>query len=241
VITVIVPVHNEEENIWPLIKEIKDASADVPVNEIIYINDASTDGTLAELQKAREQVPFLRILQHNYKSGQSAAFMNGVRAASNSVIVLMDGDGQNNPADIGKLYAEYLSQSKQTPKMMVAGQREKRQDNLIRIISSRLANNIRRAILNDSIRDTGCSLKLIRREDYLNLPFFNHMHRYLPAMLIRDNVHIATVDVSHRPREHGSSKYGFWDRLWVGVYDLIGVSWLIKRGMNKDLDIQEVK
>ncbi|MCB1650631.1 MAG: glycosyltransferase family 2 protein [Alphaproteobacteria bacterium] len=239
-ITVIVPVHNEQDNIIPLLEELTQAAQSASVTEIIYIDDASTDKTFEILKDATHNFPLLRILRHNVKSGQSAAFLSGVRAAQNPVIVLMDGDGQNNPADIPKLYAEYEKHAATSPKLMVAGQREKRHDNALRRISSILANKIRSFILQDTIRDTGCSLKLIRREDYMRLPYFNHMHRFLPALLMRDHVTILTADVSHRPRERGQSKYGFWDRLWVGISDLVGVRWLLFRGLPKNFEVKDI-
>lgn len=237
-ISVIVPVHNEQENISTLVHEILSASNEAAISEIIYVDDGSTDETSVILDQLRNDIPSLRVIRHAKKSGQSAAFMSGVRAAENGLIVLMDGDGQNNPEDIPKLVRMY--ETAPAKKAMVAGQRAKRHDNLVRRISSRLANRIRSGILQDHIRDTGCSLKLIRREDYLRLPYFDHMHRFLPALLMRDGVNILTVDVSHRPRERGVSKYGFWDRLWVGIVDLAGVRWLLSRGLPSQFKSQEI-
>lgn len=239
-ITVVVPVYNERDNINALLAEIHKASFDAPISEVIYIDDASTDGTLDVLKRSRDIYPFLRVIHHSIKSGQSAAFLTGVNAAGNNLIVFMDGDGQNNPADIRKLYEHYQKRKNPHKKIMVAGQREKRSDNFLRRISSRLANRIRSAVLNDGVRDTGCSLKMITREDYLVLPFFNHMHRFLPALLKRDNVEILTVDVSHRPRMHGTSKYGFWNRFWVGITDLVGVRWLLLRAKPIQLTLSEI-
>lgn len=239
-ITVVVPVHNEQDNIEPLIKEIIAVSNQVIISEIIYIDDGSTDKTFAVLEKLHSNIPILRVIRHKQKTGQSAAFMTGVRAAGNDLVVLMDGDGQNDPRDIAALYEIYSHESAYNQKLMVAGQRKKRQDNLIRRLSSRLANKIRSSILQDNIRDTGCSLKLIRREDYIRLPYFDHMHRYLPALLKRDGVKILTADVSHRPRERGISKYGFWDRLWVGITDLAGVRWLLWRGYPENFQSKEI-
>lgn len=239
-ITVVVPVCNEQENIEPLLKEIITASNHVPISEIIYVDDGSTDQSFGALVKLRPEIPMLRVIRHSMRLGQSAAFMNGIRAAGNTLVVLMDGDGQNNPQDIEKLYGCYQEHVPKHKKLMVAGQRLKRQDNFLRRISSRLANRIRSRILKDNIRDTGCSLKLIRREDYLRLPYFNHMHRFLPSLLMRDHVQVMTVDVSHRPRAAGISKYGFWDRLWVGIFDLIGVKWLQCRGLPENFNTKEI-
>lgn len=239
-ITVVIPVLNEQDNIPPLLNEIFEVSKIIPISEVIYIDDGSTDKTSDVLKSMRQDIPILRVIQHERRSGQSAAFMSGVRAAGNSIVVLMDGDGQNNPADIQKLYKIYTTHQKENKKIMVAGQREKRHDNALRRLSSKYANAIRSFVLKDGMRDTGCSLKLIRREDYLRLPYFDHMHRFLPALLMRDDVKILTADVSHRPRERGVSKYGFWDRLWVGIFDLVGVRWLLCRGLPHDFDAKEI-
>ncbi len=239
-ITVIIPVHNEQDNIETLLKEISAAAHTALISEVIYIDDGSTDKTLETLENMRKEMPMLRIIKHSVRAGQSAAFMSGIRAAGNSLIVLMDGDGQNDPKDIAALHDCYKHHSTQYEKIMITGQRVKRHDNVIRRISSRLANKIRSSVLKDQIRDTGCSLKLIRREDYLRLPYFDHMHRFLPALLMRDHVKILTVDVSHRPRDRGTSKYGFWDRLWVGIIDLIGARWLLSRGTADNFKTQEI-
>ena len=238
-ITIIIPVHNEQDNIVPLLKEIELSSKQCPISEVIYIDDASTDNTPSILEHQKENYPFLRVIRHSVRSGQSAAFMAGARAAGNAILVFMDGDGQNAPADITRLLFAYNAGTKKSKKVMVAGQRQKRHDNALRRVSSRLANNIRSWLLKDGTRDTGCSLKMIDREDYLRLPFFNHMHRFLPALLLRDHVQIVHVDVSHRPRQAGTSKYGFWNRFWVGILDLLGVKWLMMRGLPADYSVSE--
>ena len=228
-ISVIVPVLNEENNIEPLVQEI--VAADAPISEIIYVDDGSTDGTVQVLRSLRQQYPLLRVIRHSARSGQSSALWTGIRAAGNDLIVTLDGDGQNDPADIALVYKTYRNEaSRHNQRIMVAGQRLKRQDSLAKRISSRFANKIRSRVLNDNTRDTGCSLKLFRRHDYLALPYFNHMHRYLPALMMREGVKIAHVDVSHRPRTAGTSKYGTLDRALVGVSDLMGVRWLQTRG-----------
>lgn len=240
-ITVVVPVKNEEENVFPLIKEIVHASDTVPVSEIIYVDDGSDDGTLAALKNARKVAPLLRIIRHDRACGQSAALWTGIKAAGNELIVTMDGDGQNNPADIEKLFHFYesLVNSNKHARLMIAGQREKRHDNFIRRLSSRIANGVRRFVLKDGTSDTGCSLKLFRRQDYLDLPYFNHMHRYLPALMARENVAVYHANVSHRPRERGVSKYGTLDRLVVGLSDLAGVRWLLNRARPKAVISEE--
>lgn len=239
-ITVIIPVHNEEDNIIELLQEVKAAAENTPISEVIVVDDASTDRSLALLKSARDDFSFLRVIKHEVCTGQSAAFMTAARAAGNNILVFMDGDRQNDPKDVRLLYKTYQDNISKNPKIMVAGQREKRQDNLLRRLSSRWANKIRSSFLKDGTRDTGCSLKLIRREDYIRLPYFKHMHRFLPALLMRDSVKILHVDVSHRPRVAGQSKYGFWNRFWVGITDLIGVKWLLIRGLPQGFAYHEI-
>lgn len=228
-ISVIVPVLNEQDNIAPLLKEIAEVSAHVPISEIIYVDDGSTDNTFQILKSLKADYPALRVIRHDRRCGQSASLWTGVKASGNDIIVTLDGDGQNNPADIALLYEVYNTQEKITPRLMVAGERQKRHDNAIRRFSSRFANGIRSGLLKDNTKDTGCSLKMFRRKDYISLPYFDHMHRFLPALMMRENVAIIHRDVSHRPRQHGISKYGTLDRLLVGVTDLMGVWWLQKR------------
>lgn len=229
VITVVVPVMNEEGNLADLIAEIQSAATRCPITEIVYIDDGSTDKTFEILKSLQQQYPMLRVLQHDRRSGQSTGLWTGIKAATNEVIATLDGDGQNDPADIPLVYDIYKSKTIDGTKIMVAGQRKKRQDNLGRRLSSRFANNLRSFLLRDNTRDTGCSLKMFTRTDYLNLPFFNHMHRYLPALMIRDGVQIAHVDVSHRARTAGVSKYTNFGRALVGIADLMGVMWLQRR------------
>lgn len=227
-LTVVVPVLNEEKNIEPLIREISAAQA--PVSEIIYVDDGSTDDTPQILKSLRATHPHLRIIRHDRRSGQSSALWTGIRAAGNDLIVTLDGDGQNDPADIALVYNAYRQGvGGSNRRVMVAGQRKKRQDSFAKRWSSRFANNLRSWLLKDNTRDTGCSLKLFRRHDYLSLPYFNHMHRFLPALMIREGVDIIHVDVSHRPRTAGVSKYGTLDRALVGITDLLGVRWLQTR------------
>lgn len=229
-ITVIVPVYNEQDNIEPLIKEISETTKDIPVNEVIYIDDASTDETWNVLKKLRSEYPNLRILKHGNNSGQSAALLTGIKSAKNDIIVTLDGDGQNPPADIKLLWEAYEANKNPSSQLAVLGERAKRNDSWIKRLSSRFANGLRGYLLKDNTKDTGCSLKLFHKTDFLKLPYFDHIHRFLPALLIRENVRLIHVDVSHRQRTHGESKYGTIDRALVGISDLRGVLWLQKRG-----------
>jgi dolichol-phosphate mannosyltransferase len=236
-ISIVIPAMNEADNIKPLIDEIMAIASRVPLTEIIYINDGSDDATLATLQAVKQTNPLLRILSHDRRSGQSAATMNGVRAARGDVIVTLDADGQNDPADIPSVYKVFLDNYTNKRIGMVAGQRRKRHDNWLRRVSSRIANNVRSSLLKDGVRDTGCSLKLIRRDVYAHLPYFNHMHRFLAALVRREGYEILLTDVDHRPRLRGVSKYGMMNRLWVGIVDICGVMWLQRRaGMPSRVD-----
>jgi len=228
-ISIVIPVLNEEACIGALIGEIIASLPAIAVHELIVVDDGSTDDTQAVVRKIMPSLPQLRLVSHTSRCGQSAAMSTGIRLATGELIVTMDGDGQNNPADIPKLIDVYTVSAVSHPQTLVAGQRVKRQDTLMRRISSRIANAARRAVLDDGVRDTGCSLKLFRREDFLALPQFNHIHRFIPALMKAAGVSIVLVDVSHRPRTRGSSKYGILDRLWVGIPDLFGVCWLIRR------------
>jgi dolichol-phosphate mannosyltransferase len=240
-ISVVVPVLNEAENVDALIGEIVAAAASSPIREIIYVDDGSTDDTLSRLYSLMDEVPMLRVVHHDRPLGQSAAFLSGARAAKQEILVFMDGDLQNDPADIALLLQRYRAASHTSGrKVAVLGQRAKRNDSGLRRISSRLANKLRAAVLDDGTRDTGCSLKMIRREDYLTLPYFDHMHRFLPAMLLRNGVELAHVQVSHRARIHGRSKYGFWNRALVGAVDLAGAAWLIRRKLPSDYQPHEI-
>ena len=232
-ISVVIPVLNESGNIANLIAEIKAVSEAAHITEIVIVDDNSTDNTVDVITALRPHTPALRIIKHDARCGQSAALRTGIRAAKTSLIITMDGDGQNNPADIPALYERYLTGDKTRPMLLIAGQREKRIDSLLKKFTSRAGNFIRARLLKDGVGDTGCSLKLFRRDDFLALPYFNHMHRYLPALFLREYGSIELVNVSHRAREAGISKYGFWDRALAGAHDIIGVLWLIKRKSNK--------
>ena len=226
--SVVVPMKNEADNIDLLIGEIE-AACQGDDFEAIFIDDGSTDTTLARLQAAAKVKPWVRVVHHASSGGQSAAVHSGVQAARGAIICTMDGDGQNPPAEIPRLVAPLLAANAASTLGLVAGQREKRQDTWSKKIASKLANGIRQRILKDNTRDTGCGLKAFRRDAFLDLPFFNHMHRYLPALFSAYGWQVAHVDVSHRHRHAGSSNYNNLQRGLVGIHDLIGVSWLIKR------------
>ena len=228
-ISVVVPVLNEEDNIAGLLQDLEQASKTTPISEIIYVDDGSTDKTYSVLRSLRATYPALRVIKHDRRCGQSASLWTGIRATSNELVVTLDGDGQNDPADIKLLYDKYRENEHITPRLMITGERKKRNDSLMRRIASRSANRIRSALLKDMTKDTGCSLKLFQRKDYINLPYFDHMHRFLPALMLRDHVQLIHVPVSHRARQHGVSKYNNFDRALVGVSDLLGVWWLQSR------------
>lgn len=239
-ISVIVPVLDEEDNLRTLIGEIVDAASTSPVREIVYVDDGSTDRTPAILREIARDVPMLRVIRHDRPLGQSASFWSGAQAATQELVVFMDGDLQNDPADIDLLFARYEREPVPGGKLAVLGQRAIRRDSLLRRVSSRLANRLRGWLLADGTRDTGCSLKLMRRRDFLGLPYFDHIHRFLPAMLLRAGVRLAHVEVSHRARTHGRSKYGFWNRALVGAVDLAGAAWLMRRRLPRDYDPRDI-
>jgi dolichol-phosphate mannosyltransferase len=226
-VSVVVPVRNEAGNIAPLVAEIAAALGDDIDFEVIYVNDGSTDRTEFELTQLMASRPWLRQIKHLASCGQSAAVTSGVRHAHASVVVTLDGDGQNDPAFIPPLL-EALAAG--TPRVgLVAGQRVGRRATGFKKLQSRIANAVRGAVLRDGTRDTGCGLKAFRRELFLALPYFDGLHRFLPALVRREGYDIGYVDVVDRPRHSGRSNYGMWDRLWIGILDLLGVWWLIRR------------
>lgn len=226
-LSVVVPVFNEQDNVTPLINEITAALRGVVPFEIVYVDDASRDRTAEVLRAEKARVPELRVIQHEKQSGQSTAIRTGVKAARGDWIGMLDGDGQNDPADLAKLWQEHLSAPVECK--LFAGWRTTRRDVFSKRISSKIANAVRSRLLRDATPDTGCGLKLFERAVFLDLPYFDHMHRYLPALVQRAGWQVKSVPVAHRPRTAGVSKYGMWNRLWVGISDLRGVAWLIKR------------
>lgn len=228
-LSIVVPVHNETDNVRPLIEEIDDALGDSCDYEIVYVDDGSTDDTFEKLNTLQTEYPRLRVLRHRRCCGQSTALSTGVRAARGNVIATLDGDGQNNPADIPRLLAVWRELSANGAGAMVAGYRRKRKDTGWRRFSSKVANGVRGSLLKDNTPDTGCGLKVFSRQIFLALPYFDHMHRFLPALAQRAGGKVVSVEVDHRPRLRGKSKYGTWHRLWVGIWDLLGVMWLQQR------------
>ena len=221
------PVRNEADNVAPLIAEIA-AALDSRWNyEIIYVNDGSTDATAARLTAIMKERENLRQLRHAVSTGQSAAVRSGVRAARGTIVATLDGDGQNNPSFLPALISAIEQGGERTG--LAAGQRVGRKDTGFKKVQSRIANGVRNAILRDGTRDTGCGLKAFRREVFLALPYFDGLHRFLPALVRREGYGIVYVDVIDRPRHSGVSNYGFFDRLWIGIMDLAGVWWLIRR------------
>jgi len=224
-VSVVVPVRNEAGNIAPLVAEIA-AALGARSFEIVYVNDGSSDGSEAELRALMRDRSWLRQVQHAVSCGQSSAVRTGVAAARAPIVVTLDGDGQNDPAFIPKL----IEAIERDPRVgLVAGQRVGRKASGFKKFQSRIANAVRGAVLRDGTRDTGCGLKAFRREVFLALPYFDGLHRFLPALVKREGYTIAYVDVVDRQRRHGQSNYGLWDRLWVGILDLAGVWWLIRR------------
>jgi dolichol-phosphate mannosyltransferase len=240
-LSVVVPMKDEAANVAPLVAEIAAALDGVCSFEIVCVDDGSEDGTAAALWDAMATCPQLRAVAHEICCGQSTATRTGVAAARADWIVTLDGDLQNPPAEIAKLLAA-RDGAGDAALAMVAGQRMTREDSWFRKLCSRLANGIRSKTLGDGIRDTGCSLKLFRRTVFLELPYFDHMHRFLPALVQRTGGSVITVDVVHRPRAAGATKYGLGNRLWTGIIDLLGVLWLKNRAKRPVIreDIKEV-
>jgi dolichol-phosphate mannosyltransferase len=226
-ISVVIPAFNEEGNIGPLIEETFAKVPEGSLGEVLAVDDASDDGTAAEIEALLGKYPRLRYLRHADRAGQSAALRTGVLAARFPVVATMDGDGQNDPADIERLLAR-LGVEGQEP-AMAAGIRTGRKGPGSRRLASRLANYIRDKVLADGCPDTGCGLKLYHRKAFLELPFFTSMHRYLPALFLTYGHEIAYEPVNDRPRLRGASKYTNLGRALIGLYDLVGVSWLRKR------------
>jgi dolichol-phosphate mannosyltransferase len=235
-LSVVVPVHNERGNIVPLLSEIATALRGRVDFEIVYVDDASQDDSLTALKTAKAQFPELRVLHHAAQSGQSTAIRNGVKAARGAWIATLDGDGQNDPADIPKLIA--MRDESPAVIKLFAGWRVNRKDSGSKRRASKIANAIRARLLRDDTPDTGCGIKLFERAAFLDLPYFDHMHRYLPALMLRAGWQVKSVPVNHRPRGSGVSNYNNLNRALVGIADLRGVGWLIRR--SKRTEVNEI-
>ncbi|MBM08473.1 MAG: dolichol-phosphate mannosyltransferase [Magnetovibrio sp.] len=227
---IVVPVRNEVESVGPLIDEIIIAFNERRY-EVIIIDDGSDDGTgdiLADLEMRHQS---LHIITHNCAKGQSTAIVSGIRAAKATIIITMDGDGQNDPADAPKLLNRFIELGG-GDHIMIVGHRINRRDTLLKRFASKVANVVRSNLLKDATPDTGCGLKVFSRQAFIEMPAFDHMHRFLPALMIRAGGKVLSIPVNHRIRAYGVSKYGLWNRLWVGIIDLLGMMWLTRRTTN---------
>jgi dolichol-phosphate mannosyltransferase len=227
-LSVVIPVKDEGENIASLVGEIRAALDALVEYEILYVDDGSSDATVAEISRLAAKMSQMRLLRHTRNYGQSAAIRTGVRAAHAAWIATLDGDGQNDPADIPAMWC-LARQAPVKPPLMIAGYRKKRRDHWSKRSASGVANAVRGWLLGDRTPDTGCGLKLFPRSLFLDLPYFDHMHRFLPALVLREGGTVRSVPVNHRSRRAGKSKYGIFDRLGVGIIDLLGVMWLKRR------------
>ena len=231
-LSIVIPVCNEADCIGALCTEIRENLRGLDY-EIVAVDDGSTDGTAEKLAAIAKWMPQLRVVRHATNAGQSAALLSGVRAARAEWVATLDGDGQNDPADVLKLWRLAISGSSDAG--LYIGHRRTRRDNAIRIVSSLVANGVRSRLLHDRAPDTGCGVKLFRRELFLSLPYFDHMHRFMPALVQREGLHVVSVPVNHRRRTAGASKYGIMNRLWVGIVDTLGVMWLVRRRRRPEL------
>jgi glycosyltransferase involved in cell wall biosynthesis len=233
-LSVVVPVYNEAGNILPLLDEVAAALDGVCSYEIIFIDDGSSDNSPAELAEAQAKSPAVRVLKHRKRSGKSAGLVTGFWAARAPWIQMLDGDRQNDPADVARIWKAI--QPIPDTLGIVAGVRNRRNDGAVKWASSRIANFVRRSMLRDNTHDTGCGFKLLRRDVALRIPFFDGMHRFLPALTRRQGYDIREEKIEDRARVAGLSKYGFFDRLIAGIFDLSGVFWLMRRGTRAQAD-----
>ena len=234
-LTVLVPVYNEAGNILPLLQEVEAALSGVCEYEVVFVDDGSSDATPAELDEARKNAR-VRVLRHRNRAGKSAALITGFWAARAPWIQTLDGDRQNDPADVARVWKAIHAPAPDAKLGIVCGVRKRRNDGIVKFLSSRIANFVRRGLLRDNTRDTGCGFKLIRREVAVRLPFFDGMHRFLPALVRRCGYETMEMRVEDRARVAGVSKYGFFGRLGAGIFDLFGVFWLIRRGSRTEAD-----
>ncbi len=230
-LTILIPVYNEAGNIEPLVQEIQDVIGNAIAYELVLVNDGSTDGSDAELADVRRRHQAVRVVSHSHRSGKSAALYTGRMAARGRWIQTLDGDRQNDPADVMSLWTHLHQGAGPDARLgIVAGIRQSRNDGTFKWLQSRMANGIRSTLLNDGTPDTGCGFKMMRRAAFDDVPFFDGMHRFLPALVRRAGWDVMQFPVNDRPRTHGTSKYGFLGRLGAGIYDLLGVVWLMRRG-----------
>lgn len=234
-LTIVIPVHNEEANIIPLLVEIRQQLDGNYEYEVIVVDDHSTDQTESVLRNSADGFQVLKIIRLKRRSGQSGAVLQGVRAAGHHIIVTLDGDGQNDPADIAALVECYRQTSSENPRCLIIGNRRRRRDSMWRKFSSKIANSVRGSILHDKTPDSGCGIKVFPRDFFLEFPAFNHMHRFLPALVCQRGGTVVSLDVHHRPRKNGTSNYGSLDRLGEGIIDLMGVIWLGYRGIDNEV------
>ncbi len=240
-VSIVIPAKNEADNIRPLVEEIRSAMTGRFDYELIYVDDGSTDATFATLEALRhEGFTALKVIRHARSVGQSIAIISGAWQASGEWLVVLDADGQNDPADIPGMVEAVIAAHQKDPQVWgIIGHRVNRRDDWVKRLSSKVANGFRDLLLNDGIPDTGCGLKAVLRERYLRLPAFNHMHRYIPTLLQSQGGIMLVHAVNHRPRMAGKSNYGVWNRLWVGLVDVLGVWWLKRRA--KVVVIQETR
>src|SRR5262245_33868796 len=235
-LSVVVPLNDERPNVRPLLAEITAVLRELDY-EVIAVDDGSTDGTLGELHRVAAEVGRVRVLRHEARCGQSTALYTGIRAAGSELVVTLDGDLQNDPRDVFTLLEHYFADADRAKLGLLIGHRVQRRDSQARRFASRFANGLRSAVLHDATPDTGCGIKVLRRSVFLDLPYFDHMHRFLPALTQRAGYRVVSVPVHHRPRLHAQAHYGTWDRAWVGAIDLVGVAWLMRR--NRRLKTKE--
>jgi len=230
-LSVVVPVHNEIGNVGPLLSEVRAALDDRTEYEILCVDDGSDDGTGERLAALQQALPRLRVVHLSRHTGQSAAIVAGVEEARGTWIATLDGDGQDDPADLPRMLSKVRDPVAAPALRLVVGQRLRRRDTLVKRVSSRIANGVRARVLGDATPDTGCGLKLFSREAFMALPRFDHMHRFLPALFLQAGWQVASTPVTNRPRQHGRSHYGVLDRLGSGIVDLFGVLWLKRRAL----------
>ncbi len=238
--SIVIPVHNEEKNITPLLVEILQEVSDTHDYQIIYVDDCSSDQTNTILSECKAKYWNLEVVRLQRRHGQSTALCVGVQSAQYPLIVTLDGDGQNDPGDIEKFIEYFSKYENQGKSLLVNGYRVNRQDSYWRRFSSRIANAVRRAVLNDSTPDSGCGIKAFSKDLFLRLPAFDHMHRFLPALVLQAGGQVISLPVNHRERSFGRSKYGTWGRLWAGGIDLLGVMWLGRRAICTQIDKKQI-